>query len=391
MARWLGWKALIHDGVDATVSLVAEGHASAGRTTVRALSLVPGLAAPARGVDAVRAEVTGAVLDSVRLVNRSVQLVTDLALEAAGPFGGAASLVPQRADAPRGALVVDAAVGAVNGVIGDHLHRRDNPLDLGLALRLGDAWLDPAAAAALGRRVVVFVHGLATTEWCWSLDADVWLGACGESFGTRLERDHGLTPVFVRYNTGRAIPDSGHALADALEGLVAGNPQVEELVLVGHSMGGLVARAALARDGAWRSRVSTLIALGSPHRGAPLERFADAAAAVLDAIDLPGTRIPAAVLRARSDGIQDLRHGTVGDGKVPEHVRVLFVAATVGLDPAHPVAEAFGDGMVPVDSALGVEGARVTTARVGGVPHHLMQVHPLVYEVISGFLTDGAG
>ena len=216
------------------------------------------------------------------------------------------------------------------------------------------------------------------------------LGGCGECFGTLLERDHGLTPIFVRYNTGRPIPESGRALAAALDALVAANPGIDELVLVGHSMGGLVARGALAAaDGApWRARVSALVTIGSPHRGAPLERFGHAAAQVLHAVYLPGTRIPAAIIRARSAGIQDLRYGTVADGPAAplDGVRVLFVAGTMALDPAHPFAEAMGDGMVPVDSALGPDGAVVETARVGGVPHHLMQVNPRVYEVLSAFL-----
>jgi pimeloyl-ACP methyl ester carboxylesterase len=96
--------------------------------------------------------------------------------------------------------------------------------------------------------VVVFLHGLFETEFSWRLGA----GEDGETYGSRLARDLGCTPVDVRYNTGRHISENGRSLSELLEAVVAEWPvEVEEVALVGHSMGGLVARSAChgRRDG----------------------------------------------------------------------------------------------------------------------------------------------
>src|SRR3546814_17535470 len=54
----------------------------------------------------------------------------------------------------------------------------------------------------------------------------------------------GWTPVMLRVNTGRAIRDNGVELAALLRTLVAEWPGgVERVALIGHSMGGLIARA----------------------------------------------------------------------------------------------------------------------------------------------------
>jgi hypothetical protein len=83
MRRWRGLKSLIHDAVDATVELVREGHESTSRTVMRVTDEVPPLREPARVVDAVRRLGTSSVLGTIKVVNRSVQVVTDLGLDVA--------------------------------------------------------------------------------------------------------------------------------------------------------------------------------------------------------------------------------------------------------------------------------------------------------------------
>ena len=129
---------------------------------------------------------------------------------------------------------------------GDRIERDHAPLALGLDLRVDG---EPAGSVA------VFAHGLCETDAAWGLGG-------GPTYGERLREDLGHTPVYARYNTGRHISDNGRALAAALEALVEDWPvPVEELVLVGHSMGGLVARSAChygERDGlAGRGRCAT--------------------------------------------------------------------------------------------------------------------------------------
>ena len=167
---------------------------------------------------------------------------------------------------------------------------------------------------------------------------------------------------------------NGLELADLIERLVAGWPvEVERIALVGHSMGGLVARSACyqaaERGDAWVGRVRQVVSLGSPHMGAPLAQGVHWASAALHA--LPETRPLAGFLRRRSAGIRDLRQGSLVDAdwleRDPDALRAAacqevpllegathcFVAATVLPDPHHPVSRLVGDCLVLEASASG--------------------------------------
>ncbi|MEI8258467.1 MAG: hypothetical protein WCJ30_22565, partial [Deltaproteobacteria bacterium] len=226
MRRWRGLKALVHSAVDRTTRLVEEGHESVARTTVRVIGLIPTLAEPVRAVDGLRRVVTSGVLGTIRVVNRVVERVTDAGLDIAEQSRATDAGVPRerppvpmRSDAVGAASWVgDAALGAVNAAVGDRLHDGDNGLSLGMQLRHGDRYLslEPASADAMrlaipapSRTLAVFVHGLATTEWSWCLDAEQYYGDPAANFGAMLARDLGYTPVFVRYNTGRHISENG--------------------------------------------------------------------------------------------------------------------------------------------------------------------------------------
>jgi pimeloyl-ACP methyl ester carboxylesterase len=432
MKRWRGVKQLVHDAVDATTALVEEGHESTSRAVMRVLDQIEPVAAPAHAVDDIRRFTTRGVLATVRAVNRAVEVITDVGFDAAEhavkmrglPLEGAA--VPMRSDALRTARGLgDAAMGVVNGAIGDHLHTRGNGLDLGMQLRYGDGYLDLDDASAAQRqlagatpRVVVLVHGLMLTEWSWCLEAEAYHGDAGISFGSLLARDLGFTPIYARYNTGRHVSENGRSLARTLAALQAAYPMpIEELVLIGHSMGGLVIRSAChyaAEESlGWLAPLRRVFCLGSPHHGAPLERIGRVAAAVLDAIDTPGTRIPARLIQARSSGIKDLGKGRLVDEdwldhdpdvlreeacrEVPllDHVAYHFLSATMTEDPEHPLGKIIGDLLVLSPSACGEQlGHRtfpIDTRCFGGVLHHQLQNHPAVYEQIRRAIAGESG
>lgn len=388
-------QALVHDAVDATTYLVEEGHESAARAVVGALSKVPGLETPAKAVDGVRRTVTNGVLGSVRGVSRLVEGVSGAVLDQTELGRGEEPTVPLRSDrvvTVEGAM--DQLVGVLNGAVGDHLSESSNGLDLGLRLRYGEAWLrlDAEGLKAVtepSKRVVVLVHGLSTTELSWSLYADEALGSPELNYGELLRRELGFTPVFARYNTGRSVAENGQALAEALDALVTNWPvELQDLVLIGHSMGGLVCRCATANGPSWRNRVTHMVCLGSPHGGAPLARFGHAATRVFQTIDLPATQIIGRILDRRSVGVKELSHRRLeACGPLLPHVRYLLVAGSVTFDADAFGTSWLGDLLVPVESAHAPEGAQVSIRHFGGVVHHRLQANADIYAAVREHLT----
>jgi len=224
-----------------------------------------------------------------------------------------------------------------------------------------------------------------------------------------------LTPVYLFYNSGLHVSENGRAFADLLEPLIRAWPvPVEELVILGHSMGGLVARSACfygERAGcAWRRSLRKLVFLGTPHHGAALERIG---AWVDDAIGaIPYTAAFNRLGRLRSAGVTDLRHGALVDedwqGRdrfargndtrmivpLPTGVACYAVAATTAKTSGGVYDRTVGDGLVTVASALGdhkdpERSLAIPAARrriVFGADHFDLLSSPEVYEAIRGWL-----
>jgi hypothetical protein len=271
------------------------------------------------------------------------------------------------------------ALGALGGVCGDRLAAQGSVLATPMAL-IVDGRRAPTP------RIAVFVHGLGETELAWRRPG----------YGEALAAGHGITPVYARYNSGLAAQDGGRALAGALAEMVAQWPApVDEITLVGHSMGGLVIRAAChhGRGEPWCDRVRRTVGLGVPHEGAPLARAAAAAERALGL--LPETRPFAARLHLRSRGILDLEQGL----RLPfspgaDH---LFVSASVSRDPRAPAGRMLGDLLVHRTSAWA---QRTDTERValrsdryrhfGGANHFDLLGHPAVVERLEAWMAgDG--
>lgn len=416
MQRLKGLKKLIHDAIDETVDLIEATHRSVIRKRTRYIELVPSAKPAARAVERVERVAAGGVYGMIRAINRVVDIATDLPLTIADGASSKIGAAKSRADTAQGAL---------NGIVGDYLHRRKNPLAAGMTLRVNGCTV-PIEAAALkdafpkaSRRIAVFVHGLCNTEQAWNLYAEQYYGNPDTNFGLRLERDLGYTPLFVRYNTGRHISNSGKELCALLAKLVENFPvSIEEIVLVGHSMGGLVARSAAhygeRRGEAWVKALAHVFCIASPHLGAPLEKAANLLTTVLNHFDTPGTSVPAAILNARSSGIKDLRFGYVAEEEwadsdpdallddnrhdIPfiEHVGYYFLASTFTRDPKHPTAKLLGDLLVRLPSAAGrhPKPAKRIPFHFGRVfpgMHHLHLLnHPDVYEQIRTLCETGA-
>jgi hypothetical protein len=318
-------------------------------------------------------------------------------------------------------------IGALNGAVGDYLHRTSNglatPMQLmraGLPVALtGDAIAEGCTSTPTGR-VVVLVHGLMSTEIVFRMGD-------GEDYGSLLAKDASYTPFYVRYNSGLHVSENGEALDALLEALVTAYPRsIEELCLVGHSMGGLVIRSAchaasqalrgatLAsnRSRAWLPLARRAIYLGTPHLGAPLERFGNVVSWVLARLPSPYTRLIADIVNLRSSGVKDLRYGSLRredwegrdadallqDARHPvpllPHIAHYLVAGTIASDPF--LGLLFGDAIVPLASATG---PKKRSRESSSLPEHHVRVlpafdhlslahHAEVYAIIRGFCEE---
>jgi len=341
---------LAADATGAVTDIVEAMHASIVHP-----SFLTGSEAPGRA-----GGIAGLAYSSVRGVAGLIGRGVDLALPPLTSRLGQRAATPER----------DTIVSILNGVVGDHLADTNNPLAITMQLRRHGVTLElrrDAIAAALprtSRRIALFLHGLCGTDAQWKRSAFDYPNA--------LERDLGFTPVYLRYNSGLHVSTNGRTLAVLLETLVDQWPSpVDELVLIGHSMGGLVARSAFEQGLAlsWTRHVRRMAFLGTPHHGAPLERGGNFFEEVVGSVPLAG---PLARLgRLRSAGVTDLRYGNLVDEDwhgtdrfvrgedrrrpvpLPAGVNCFAVAATTGARRGDTRDRLVGDGLVPVASALG--------------------------------------
>ena len=371
---------LVVDGVRGVTGIVEAMHSRIARVPPPLGTLDD---TPTRGI-------TGLVYRSIRGTTSLVGKGLDTALA-----GVQALLKDSTQDLPEGETMArrDAAVSAINGVVGDHLERSGNPLALKMELR-------PRAAA--GPRVLLLIHGLCMNDHQWTRG--------GHDHGQVLAQALGYTPVYARYNSGRPIGANGLDLAAVLERLLREWPvPIESLAIIGHSMGGLVARSAVhqatAAGMAWPEQLRHMIFLGSPHHGAPLERGGNwlHRGLGISPYAAPFTRLTG----LRSAGITDLRHGNLLEGDaaedrftqrdtrkavpLPAGVACYAVAGSLG-DGGND--EWLGDGLVPLASALGRHARPTRDLHIApshafvarGVNHLDLLSSPAVYERLRRWL-----
>ncbi|MBI5719210.1 MAG: alpha/beta hydrolase [Burkholderiales bacterium] len=368
---------LTTDAVAGLTSLVEAMHARIAGT-VR-------LSAPDAPADERTRGLTGLVYTSVRGVTQVVGASAEALLGWLGPALAPAD--PARPPHPER----EAIVAALNGVLGDHLAATDNPLAIAMAFRHAgrplvlDRFAMRARLPEATPRLLVLLHGLCMNDLQWQ--------RAGHDHGAELARELGFTPVYLHYNSGLSISTNGRILAQQMERLFDAWPMpVERLALLGHSMGGLVARSALhhaplIQRGTlrWPARVDTLVCLGTPHQGAPLEAAGHGVDLLLGAA--PYAAPLARLGKVRSAGINDLRHGSILSGaaggddaaqaqvtvSLPASARCFAVAASLGPAAGSLKAKLLGDGLVPVASALGHH--REPERRLAFAPEHQAVVH----------------
>lgn len=307
--------------------------------------------------------ITGLVYRSVRGVSSVVGGGVDLLLRSAAPahWQGEGNAAERQLRA------------VLNGVLGDHLAATANPLALPMQLRHAGQpmpLVEESLAGILGSngskeqpRIMLLIHGLCMGPDQWQRE--------GIDHAAALASELGYLPLHLEYNSGLPIHCNGAALSALLEQLLDQLPQPpERIVIVAHSMGGLVARSACAQASAaqrWPQLLREMVFLGTPHLGAPLEQ----AGSVVDRLlRISPYSAPFALLgTARSAGIQDLRRGqflppqpgegsaTAGAPELPRDLRCHAVAASLKQADSVAARHLLGDGLVPVRSALAEDGS----------------------------------
>jgi len=310
------------------------------------------------------------------------------------------------------------ALAILNAGLGDELADQDSPLAIRMAVRHGRADVAPdrdslaLAFPEASPKVAVFIHGLGENEESWRLHGDRHRVGAEATYGSRLAEDLGYTPVYLRYNTGLHISENGRYLAALLDAVAAAWPaRVAELLLVGHSMGGLVARSAChqAKEAgtSWVSAVRDVVYLGSPHLGAGLELWVSHFASALG--KLAESRALASILDRRSAGIKDLRAGSLLDddwrdpdraSKRKAHEVPLIpwanhyvISAAITTSHRNPLGRLVGDLLVQPASARGRsrDGRHIPfldehKRHFDGLHHFDLLNHPSVYRAIREWL-----
>jgi len=264
----------------------------------------------------------------------------------------------------------EAVLSALNGVLGDYLTKKKNPLAISMKLRRDGKVLkmeDETFAESMlqsNGKILIMVHGSCMNDLQWNRQ--------GHDHGTALVNDFGYMPVYLFYNTGLHISENGRELANILKTFINQIPQPTELIIIAHSMGGLVSRSACyygkLLEHNWLKSLQKLIFLGTPHHGAPLEQGGNWIDNILEIS--PYSKPFSRLGKIRSAGITDMRYGNIldedwkgrnrfelsGDHRIPvplpNNVQCYTIAVTTGKKSSKLGDNLVGDGQVPLKSAL---------------------------------------
>ena len=276
-------------------------------------------------------------------------------------------------DAEHETLRRETLTAALNGVMGDRLVESGNSFATPMTLRYQRKtlkWHDLPPMPDVTGKVLVLIHGLCMSD----LQQNALHKGYGVDHGEALASALGYTPVYLRYNSGLHTSQNGRELSTLLEQLATYWPRpIEDLSVVAHSMGGLVIRSAChyasQEASRWTEPLKHIIFLGTPHHGAPLEQAGNWLDVILGST--PYTAPFTKLVGLRSAGITDLRYGHLLDEDwhghdrflnrpdsrqvvpLPESVACYTVAASTSEGRGALANRLIGDGLVPLNSALG--------------------------------------
>ncbi len=307
----------------------------------------------------------------------------------------------------------DRTLCVLNGILGDTLEKSNLGITLKMRLytvegpiTITKKSLDKIKGATA--KICILAHGSCGSERGWNFKKDESM-----NYGLLLEKDFGFTPFFLRYNSGLHISTNGKRLSNLLEKLVQCYPKkIREIVLVGHSMGGLVFRSAChygeKENKKWVKLVRKVFYLGSPHLGTHLEKLGKLTTTILKLVPNPITQWIVLLGDLRSAGVKDMRHGFLTDedwqnknadklfyrhqNKIPllKKADHYLICGTLSKVPHSTLARLLGDGLVPLASATGQGFFSSSTLPflkdhckiIPGISHPHLQRSERVYEHI---------
>lgn len=296
------------------------------------------------------------------------------------------------------------ALSVLNGVFGDTLAAQKSQLAIPMQL----------IGKTSSSRLCIFVHGLCASETSWNYKDEA-----NKNYGTLLEKDFGYTPIYVRYNSGLHISTNGKNLAKLIDQhFKKSSATVEEIIFVGHSMGGLVIRSACyyAEEAKlpWVKKIKKIFFLATPHHGNDYEKLGNIATTVLKLIPNLFTLGISRLGDRRSAGIKDLRFGSLLDQDWQGHnpdallkdnrhpvpllndVDYYVIAGTLAKNPNNIFKHYLGDGMIPTRTAAGrnfrksksIPFLEKNFKLVSGVSHANLAHHDEVYQQLRKWCAE---
>ncbi|MDX1957317.1 MAG: hypothetical protein SFU98_02025 [Leptospiraceae bacterium] len=306
------------------------------------------------------------------------------------------------------------SISAINGIVGDYLQNENSKLAIPFGLYHNSELisLDKKNLKEIypnfRSKVCILVHGLCDDESTWN-----YKKGSRETYGTLLEQELGYTHLYLRYNSGLHISENGKKFSELLETLLKQSPvTIKEIVIIAHSMGGLVTRSAgsfgIQNHNSWIKKLKKVFFLGSPHEGAPLEKFGNVVTNILEIIPNPFTKLTGKIINFRSSGIKDLRFGYISESdwkekdqdaflknnknpvQLIEGVSYYVITGTLTENPKNIFSIILGDAMVRKPSALGkskdaklkIDFHEKNHKEFPGISHLKLTHHPKVYEQI---------
>ncbi len=316
---------------------------------------------------------------------------------------------------------LDGTLSVLNGILGDTLEKRKSSFAIKMALYKGDKCLLSTDSRSqkspffnsYHRKISIFAHGSCGDEKGWKFKKN------SADYGSLLEKDFGFTSLFLRYNSGLHISTNGRRLSNLLEKLIRSSPKkIDEILLIGHSMGGLVFRSACyygeKEKKKWVKLVKKIFYLGSPHLGTHLEKLGKLTTAILQQIPNPLTKMIVSLGDLRSAGVKDLRHGYLTDkewkkknadrlfywheNKIPllKNADHYLICGTLSKVPGSKLGRLVGDGLVHPASGTGqglfssssIPFSKKNCKVILGISHAELKRSRRVYQQIQRWCQD---